>query len=101
MPIIGRLMITSIRLPIHMLATMPQNRSGRLVITAEPGWMPWIIIAPIISAMMALDGKPERQQRNERGLRRRVVGRLRSGHAFDRALAEAATGSLATFFSSV
>jgi hypothetical protein len=41
-----------------MLATMPQNRSGRLVITAEPGWMPWMIIAPIISAMMALDGSP-------------------------------------------
>ena len=45
-------------LPIHMLATMPQNRSGRLVITAEPGSMPWMIMAPIISAMMAFDGKP-------------------------------------------
>ena len=38
MPIIGRLMITSIRLPIHIEATRPQNRSGLLVITAEPGW---------------------------------------------------------------
>ena len=29
MPMSGRLMITSIRLPIHMLAIMPQNMPGR------------------------------------------------------------------------
>ena len=44
MPIIGRLMITSIRLPIHIEATMPQNRSGFLVMTSGPGWMPWMTI---------------------------------------------------------
>src|SRR5467141_376070 len=58
MPIIGRLMITSIRLPIHIEAIMPQNRSGFLVMTSGPGWMPWIIMAPTISAMTALDGMP-------------------------------------------
>ena len=30
MPISGRLMTISIRLPNHMLATMPQNSSGRV-----------------------------------------------------------------------
>ena len=58
MPISGRLMTSSIRLPIHMEATMPQNRSGRLSITAAPGAMPWMIIAPIISAITTLDGMP-------------------------------------------
>ena len=58
MPIIGRLITTSIRLPTHMLATMPQNRSGRLVITSGPGSMPWMIIAPTIKAITAFDGIP-------------------------------------------
>ena len=50
--------MTSIRLPIHMLAIMPQNNSGRSVMTAVPGAMPWIVIAPIISAMTGVDGMP-------------------------------------------
>ena len=58
MPIIGRLMTTSIRLPIHIEAIMPQNSSGFLVMTSGPGWMPWMIMAPTISAMTALDGMP-------------------------------------------
>ena len=58
MPIIGRLMTTSIRLPTHIEAIMPQNRSGFLVMTSGPGWMPWMIMAPTISAMTALDGIP-------------------------------------------
>ena len=41
-----------------MLAIMPQNSSGRSVITCGPGVMPWIIIAPTISAMTGLDGMP-------------------------------------------
>ena len=58
MPTSGRLMMTSIRLPIHMLTTMPQNNPGCLVITCGPGVMPWIIMAPIISAISGLDGMP-------------------------------------------
>ncbi len=58
MPIIGRLMMTSIRLPIHIEAIMPQKRSGFLVMTSGPGWMPWMIMAPTINAMTALDGIP-------------------------------------------
>ena len=51
-------MTTSMRLPIHMLATMPQKRLGRSVITCGPGWMPWMVSAPIISAITALPGMP-------------------------------------------
>ncbi len=58
MPIIGRLMMTSIALPIHMLAIMPQNSAGWDVITCGPGVMPWIVIAPTISAITALGGMP-------------------------------------------
>src|SRR5260221_6970279 len=58
MPIIGRLMTTSIKLPIHIEAIMPQNRSGFLVMTSGPGWMPWMIMAPTINAITALDGMP-------------------------------------------
>ena len=58
MPTSGRLSTTSIRLPIHMLAISPQNRPGRSVITRGPGAMPWIISAPIISAMVGLPGIP-------------------------------------------
>jgi len=46
------------RLPTHMLATTPQNSSGRSVITRGPGAMPWIMSAPIIIAMVGLDGMP-------------------------------------------
>ena len=50
--------MTSIALPIHMDAIMPQNSSGFLVMTCGPGMMPWIVIAPTISAMTALGGMP-------------------------------------------
>ena len=58
MPISGRLMTSSIRLPIHIEATMPQNRLGRSVITCGPGWIPWMVMAPIMSAITALPGMP-------------------------------------------
>ena len=41
-----------------MLAIIPQKSSGWLVITCGPGWMPWIIIAPTISAITGLVGRP-------------------------------------------
>ena len=58
MPTSGRLMTSNIRLPIHIEAIMPQNRLGFLVITPGPGTMPWIVIAPTISAITALGGMP-------------------------------------------
>src|SRR5262245_49568079 len=57
-PISGRFRITSIRLPTHIEAIRPQNSAGLLVITCGPGWMLWIVIAPIISAITALGGMP-------------------------------------------
>ena len=51
-------MTTSIRLPIHIEAIRPQNRSGCLVITCGPGTMPWIVMAPTISAITAFGGMP-------------------------------------------
>ena len=50
--------MTSMALPIHIEAIMPQKSSGFLVMTSGPGWMPWMIMAPTISAMTALDGIP-------------------------------------------
>ena len=41
-----------------MLAIRPQKSCGFAVITCGPGWMPWIIIAPTISAITALGGMP-------------------------------------------
>src|SRR3712207_7257623 len=52
-------MMSSIRLPTHMDAIMPQNRVGFLVITWGPGMMPWIVIAPTIRAITALGGIPK------------------------------------------
>ena len=37
---------------------MPQNRFGFLVITCGPGMMPWMVIAPTISAITAFGGMP-------------------------------------------
>ena len=58
MPISGRLMMTSMTLPMNMLAIRPQNRSGFSVITPGPGLMPWIIRAATMTAITALPGMP-------------------------------------------
>ncbi|MNL18118.1 hypothetical protein D3C87_1392500 [compost metagenome] len=50
--------MTSIRLPIHIEAMMPQNSAGCSVATFGPGTMPWMIIAPIISAITGFAGMP-------------------------------------------
>src|SRR3979409_1398223 len=57
-PINGKLRITSMALPTHMLAITPQNRSGRWIISCGPGVSPCIISAPIISAMVPVEGMP-------------------------------------------
>ena len=54
----GRLMTRSMRFPIHMLAMTPQKRLGFRVMTSGPGTMPWMVIAPTISAITALGGSP-------------------------------------------
>src|SRR6266404_8728086 len=58
MPTSGRLMTTSIRLPSHIDAIMPQNNSGCLLMTCGPGTMPWMVMAPTISAITAFGGMP-------------------------------------------
>ena len=87
-PISGRLSSTSIRLPTHIETIMPQNRAGSSVTTLGPGVMPWMIRAPIISAITGLRRDAQGQHRDERGLRAGVVGALGRRHALDRALAE-------------
>ena len=82
-----------------MLATMPQNRSGRCVMKSGPGWMPWMTSAPSSSAVTGLPGMPSESTGIMPPADRGVVGGFRARHAFDRALAEA-LGSLAMRFSS-
>src|SRR3546814_8886137 len=55
----GRFSTTSIKLPIHMDTIRPQKSSGWLVMTWGPGWMLWIVMAPIIRAVSALHGIPK------------------------------------------
>ena len=57
-PIRGRFKSTSIRLPIHIETIRPQNKAGSSVTTLGPGVMPWMIRAPIISAITGLEGCP-------------------------------------------
>ena len=45
-------------MPIHIETIIPQKRAGCSVITEGPGWIPWMIIAPIISAMTGFEGMP-------------------------------------------
>ena len=51
-------MTKSITLPISIDAIRPQKRSGLSVITFGPGVMPWISMAPAISAITAFEGIP-------------------------------------------
>ena len=50
-------MTTSIRLPSHIEASSPE-KPGCLVMTTGPGTMPWMVMAPTISAITALGGMP-------------------------------------------
>jgi len=45
-------------LPIQKLITRPQNISGCSVSICGPGWMPWIMSAPMIKAIVTLPGIP-------------------------------------------
>jgi hypothetical protein len=51
-------MTSNSRLPIHMRATVPQNSAGLFSVTNGPGMMPWMVIAPTVSAITALGGMP-------------------------------------------
>jgi hypothetical protein len=54
----GRFSTTSSTLPIHIEAIRPQKSCGFSFITCGPGAMPWIMSAPIMSAITALPGMP-------------------------------------------
>jgi hypothetical protein len=57
-PMRGRLSITSRTLPTHMEAIRPQTSAGCSVITSGPGVMPWMMNAPIMSAITGWAGRP-------------------------------------------
>ena len=42
----GRFRISSMKLPMYMLAMKPQKTSGRWLIMRGPGWSPWTTRAP-------------------------------------------------------
>ena len=46
------------RLPMYMLATKPQNTSGRWLIMSGPGCRPWITSAPSRMAVAGENGMP-------------------------------------------
>jgi hypothetical protein len=46
------------RLPTHIEAIRPQKSCGFSFITCGPGAIPWIMSAPIMSAITALLGMP-------------------------------------------
>ena len=58
MPMNGRLRMINIKLPIHIEAMRPQNKSGFSTMTLGPGVMPMTTIAPIINAITGLGGIP-------------------------------------------
>ena len=57
-PMSGRFRSTSIRLPTHIETMMPQKSAGSSLITLGPGVMPWMMKAPIISAITGCAGMP-------------------------------------------
>ena len=57
-PISGRFRSTSSRLPTHIETMMPQNSAGSSRMTFGPGVMPWMMKAPIISAITGCAGMP-------------------------------------------
>ena len=68
---------------------MPQNRVGFLVITCGPGMMPWMVMAPTISAITAFGGMPSVSSGMNEVCAPALLA-LRPGHALDGAAAEAA-----------
>src|SRR5476649_847183 len=50
MPTSGRFNTSSMMLPMYMLAISPQTRSGCVWNSMGPGWMPYMMNAPIITA---------------------------------------------------
>ena len=99
-PISGRFRTSSIRLPIHIETMRPQNSAGCSVMTDGPGWMPWMIIAPIISAMTGFDGMPSVSIGMNEVWAPALLADFGRGHALDGAFAELRAGACDTFFSS-
>ena len=86
-------------LPMYMLAMTPQKTSGCWLISSGPGLIPWIMRAPIRTAVAGVNGNAERQQRDHGAAGGGVVGGLGSGHALDGALAELLRRASTSFLS--
>ena len=69
---------------------MPQNNAGCSVITDGPGWMPWMIMAPIIRAITGLDGIPNVSMGMKEVWAPALFADFRCGHSFDGTLSELA-----------
>ena len=57
-PTSGKLSISNTTLPTYMLATKPQNKSGRCAISIGPGAMPCTMMAASITAVTGPVGMP-------------------------------------------
>jgi hypothetical protein len=57
---------------------------------ASAGWMPWMIIAPILSAITGLDGMPDVSIGMNEGRAPALFADSRCGRAFDRSRSHAA-----------
>ena len=79
---------------------MPQKGCGCLVMICGPGTMPWMVMAPTISAITALGGMPSVRSGMKAVCAPALLADFRPGDAFDRP-APKREGSLASFFSSV
>ena len=79
---------------------MPQNSFGRSVMICGPGWMPWMVSAPIISAITALPGMPSVSIGMNEVCAPALLADSGAGDALDRAAAEARRIACDDFFSS-
>ena len=67
---------------------MPQNSSGCLVMTCGPGTMPWMVMAPTISAITAFGGMPSVSSGMNDVCAAALLALSGRGNAFDGAAAE-------------
>ena len=68
---------------------MPQNSSGCLVMTCGPGTMPWMVMAPTISAITAFGGMPSVSSGMNEVCAAALLALSGRGDALDGAVAEA------------
>src|SRR5215203_5435777 len=88
MPTSGRLSTSSMTLPMYMLTTIAQNSAGFWLIINGPGCSPWMMKAPMSSAMTTFGGMPSVISGMKAPPRRGVVCGLGAGDALDGAAPE-------------